>query len=66
MNSQLIGKDPDSGKDRGEEEKEVTKDEMVGWHDQLNGHEFNRTPGDNEGQGSLVCYSPWGHKKGTT
>ena len=44
----------------------MTKDEMVGWHDQLNGHEFNRTPGDNEGQGSLVCYSPWGHKKGTT
>ena len=44
----------------------MTKDEMVGWHDQLSGHEFNQTPGDNEGQGSLVCYSPWGHKEDTT
>ena len=33
---------------------------MVGWHHQLNGHEFEQTPGDNEGQGSLVCCSPWG------
>ena len=32
---------------------------MVGWHYQLNGHEFEQTPGDSEGQGSLVCCSPW-------
>ena len=34
---------------------------MVGWHHQLNGHEFEQVPGDGEGQGSLVCYSPWSH-----
>ena len=61
--AQLIGKDPDAGKDRGQEEKWVTEDEMVGWHHQLNGHEFEQTQGDCEGQGSFVCYSPWGHKK---
>ena len=38
--SRLIGKDPDAGKDRGQEEKGTTEDEMVGWHHQLNGHEF--------------------------
>ena len=37
--------------------------QMVGWHHQLNGHEFEQTPGDNEGQGSLVCCSPWGCKE---
>ena len=36
---------------------------MVGWHHRLNGHEFEQTPGDGEGQGSLACYSPWGHKQ---
>ena len=36
---------------------------MVGWHHQLNGHEFQQTLGDDEGQGSLASYSPWGHKK---
>ena len=40
-----------------------TEDDMVGWYHQLNGHEFEQTPGDGEGQGSLVGYSPWGHKK---
>ena len=39
---------------------------MVGWHHQLNGHEFEQTPGDSEGQGSLVCCSPWGCKKSDT
>ena len=40
---------------------------MVGWHQQLNGHEFEQTPGGSEGQGSLVCHSPLGHKElGTT
>ena len=48
-------KDPDSGKDRGQEEKGVTEDEMVGWHHWINGHEFEYTPGDGEGQGSLTC-----------
>ena len=41
----------------------MADDEMVGWYHQLNGHEFEQTPRDNEGQGSLVCYSPWGHKE---
>ena len=59
---QLTGKDPDAGKDRGQEEKGETEDEMVGWHHRLNGHEFEQTPGDSEGQGSLVCCSPRGHK----
>ena len=36
---------------------------MVGWHHRLNGHEFEQTPGDGEGQGSLECCSPWGHKE---
>ena len=58
-----IGKDPDTGKDGGQEEKGATEDEMVGWHHQLNRHEFEQTPGDTEGQGSLVCCSPWGHKE---
>ena len=61
--SRLIGKDPDSGKDWGQEEKGATEDEMVGWHHRLNGHEFKQTPGDSEGQGSLVCFSPWGCKE---
>ena len=41
-------------------------DEMVGWHHQLNGHEFGQTPGDGEGQGSLACCSPWGHRESDT
>ena len=40
----------------------MTEEEMVGWHHQLNGHEFEQTPGDSEGQGSLACCSPWDHK----
>ena len=41
----------------------MTEDEMVGWHHQLNGCEFEQAPRDGKGQGSLVCYSQWGHKK---
>ena len=41
----------------------MTEDEMVGWHHRLNGHEFEQTPRDSEGLGSLVCYSPWGCKE---
>ena len=44
----------------------MTEDEMVGWHHQLDGHEFNRAPGAGEGQGSLVCCSPWGCKEPDT
>ena len=43
-----------------------TEDEMVGWHHQLNGHEFELALGDSERQGSLVCCSPWGHKESDT
>ena len=53
--SRLIGKDPNAGKDWGREEKRATEDEMVGWHHRLTGHEFEQTPGDSEGQGSLKC-----------
>ena len=45
------------------EVKEMTEDEMIGWHHQLNGHEFEQTLGVSEGQGSLVCCSPWGCKE---
>ena len=51
-----------AGKDGRQEEKGVTDDEMVGWHHQLNEHEFEQILGDSEGQGSLVCCSTWGHK----
>ena len=46
-----------------QEEKGMTEDEMDGWHYQLDGHEFEQAPGDGEGQGSLACCSPWGHKE---
>ena len=59
--SQLIGKDPDAGKDS-RQEKGTTEDEMVGWHHRLNGHEFEQTPGGSEGQGGLVCCSPRGRE----
>jgi len=47
-------------------EEVVTEDEMVGWHHRFNGHEFEQTLGDCAGQGSLACYSLWGHKKSDT
>ena len=61
--SWLIGKDPDVGKDWGQEEKGMTEDEMVGRHHWLNGHEFEQAPGDSERQGSLACCRPWGRKE---
>ena len=61
--SWLIGKDPDAGKDWRQEEKGMTEDEMVEWHHWLSGHEFEQMPGDSEGQGSMACCSPWGHKE---
>ena len=53
--NQLIGKDPDAGKDW-RQEKGSTEDKMVGWHHQLNGHEFKQAPRFGDGQGGLVCY----------
>ena len=61
--SWLIWKDPDAGKDWGQEEKGMTEDEMVGWHHWLNGHEFEWTPRVGDGQGGLGCCSPWGCKE---
>ena len=59
----LIGKDFDAGEDWRQEEKGMSEDEMVGWHHQLKGHEFEQALGDGEGQGILVCCSPWGCKE---
>ena len=64
--SWLIGKDPDAGNDWGQEEKGMTEDEMVGWHHRLSGHGFGWTPGVGDGQGSLACCGPWGHKESDT
>ena len=64
--SWLIGKDPDAGKDWGQEEKGTTEGEMVGWHHWLNGHGFGWTPGVTDGQGGLACCSSWGHKESDT
>ena len=63
VKSQLIEKYSDAGQDWGQEEKGTTEDEMVGWHHWLNGYEFEQILGESEGQGSLVCCSPWGHKE---
>ena len=62
VKSLLIRKDPDSGKDW-RQEKGTIEDQMVRLHHWLNGHEFEQVPGNGEGQGSLVCCSPWGHKE---
>ena len=59
-NCWLTGKDPDAGKDSRQEEKGMTEDGMVGWHHRLNRHVFEQALGDGDGQGSLVCCSPWG------
>ena len=62
----LIGKDPDARQDLRQEEKGTTKDEMVGWHHRLNGHEFEQALGVDDEQGSLACCSPWGCKESDT
>ena len=62
----LIGKDLDTGKDWKQEEKGTTKDEIVGWHHWLTGLEFEYIPGVGDGQGSLLCCSPCGHKEWDT
>ena len=61
--SRLIRKDPDAGKDWRQEAKGMTEDEMVGWHHQLNEHEFEQALGEGEQQGRLVCCRPWGRKE---
>ena len=65
--NRLIGKDPDAGKDGRQEEKGTTKYWMVDWYHRLDGREFEQALGCLDGQGSLACCSPWGHKEsGTT
>ena len=59
----LIGKDPDAGRDWGQEEKGTTEDEVSGCHHRLNDHGFGWTPGAGNGQGGLACCGPWGRKE---
>ena len=66
VKNRLIRKDSDAGKDWRQEEKGMTEDEMVEWHHQLDGHEFEQAPGVGDGQGSLACCSSWGHKESDT
>ena len=63
VKSQLTVKDPDAGTDLRQEEKGMAEDEMVGWHHQLKGPEFEQTPGDGKGHGSLTCCSLWGSRE---
>ena len=62
----LIGKVPDAGRDWGQEEKGTTEDEMAGWYHQLDGQEFEWTPGVGDGQRGLACCDSWGHKESDT
>ena len=64
--SWFIGKDPNAGKDWGQEEKGTTEDELIGWHHWLDGHELEKALGDGEGQGRLACCSPWGREDSDT
>ena len=64
--SWLIGKDPDAGKDWGQEEKGTTEDEIVGWHHVLDGHGFQWKPGVGDGEGNLRCWDSWGRKESDT
>ena len=64
--SWLIGKDSDAGRDRGQEEKGTTEDEMAGWHHRLDGRGSEGTPGVGDGQGGLVCCDSWGLKESDT
>ena len=61
--SLLAWKDPNAGKDSGQEEKGTAEDEMFGWHLWLDGHGFGWTPGVGDGQGGLVCCGSWGYKE---
>ena len=66
VKNQLIGKDPDAGEDWRWKEKGMTEDEMVGWHNRLDGHGFGWTLGVGDGQGGLACCSPWDQKESDT
>ena len=66
VKSWLIRKDPDAGKDWRQEEKGMIEDEMVGWHHQFNGHDFEQAPGGGEGQGGLAYCTSWGHEESNT
>ena len=66
VESWLIGKDSDAGRDWGQEEKGTTEDEMAGWHHRLDAHEFEWTPGVGDGQGGLACCDSWGRKESDT
>ena len=63
VKNSLIGEDPDVGKDWRQKEKGTAEDKMFRWYYWVNGQEFEQALGDGEGQGSLVCCSPWGHKQ---
>ena len=62
VKSWLTGKDLEAVKDWRQEERGMTEHRMVGWHHRFNAHEFEQVPRDGEGQGSLTCFSSWGHK----
>ena len=62
----LIGKEPDAGRDWGQEEKGTTEDEMAGWHHGPDGHEFEQALGHGDGQGGLVCCDSWCCKESDT
>ena len=64
--SWLTGKDPGAGRDWGQEKEGMTEDEMAGWHHRLDGHEFESTPGDGDGQGGLAYCNSWGRKESET
>ena len=66
VKSWLIGKDSDAGRDRGQDKKGTTEDEMAGWQHQLDGYEFGWTLGVGFGQGGLACCNSWGHKESET
>ena len=61
-----LEKDSNAGRDWGQEEEGTTEDEMAGWHHQLDGHEFEWTPGVGDGQGGLACCDSWGHRESDT
>ena len=63
VNSWLIGKDSDAGRDWRQEEEGMREDEMAGWHHPLDGLEFEWTPGDDDGEGGLACCDSWGRKE---
>ena len=66
VKNRFIGKESDAGKDWRQKEKGMAEDDMVRYHHQLNGYEFEQTLGDSEGQGSVACCSPWCHSETDT